>query len=142
MRVIGLVLALGVVVAPLAAQSQQTGGIWDGAVLRWPQDFFPRPSGPLMVLAVDAASGRVVPGANTTHVFLGNEYWDPSLASRHEAEGTLQPGYYQLSVVAPGYEKTSVRVFINELTTRLPLIIKLERAISSDPQERHLPKQR
>jgi hypothetical protein len=125
MRVARLVLALGVVLAPLAARGQQTGGIGGGAVLRWPQDFIPRPPGPL-ILAVDAASGMLVSGAHATHVDL--------------VDDTLPPGYYQLSVVAPGYQKTSVRVFIDELTT--PLLIKLEKAISSDPRERHPAKQR
>jgi len=133
MRVIGLVLALGIVLAPRAAPAQQPERFVDGAVLRWYQDFLPRPRGPLMILAIDAASGRLVPGANTTHVYLGNEYWDVGLASSRGVGDTFEPGYYHVSVVVPGYKETSVRVFSSVLNSRLPLVIRLEKATPSDP---------
>jgi hypothetical protein len=117
MRVIGLVLALGVVLAPLAASA-----------------------GSLLILAVDAVSGRLPPEATATYVYLGNEYWDVPLTSSRTAEYTLEPGDYQVSVVAPGYKETSVRVFLTASTARIPLIVKLEKATSSDPPERHRPK--
>ena len=105
----------------------------DGAVLRRYQDFLPRPRGPLMILAIDAASGRLVPGANTTHVYLGNEDWDAGLASPRGVGDAFEPGYYHVSVVAPGDKETSVRVLSSVLNSRLPLVIRLEKATPSDP---------
>ena len=66
-------------------------------------------------------------------MYLGNEYWDTLQPSSRRAVDTFAPGYYHVSVVAPGYKQTTVRVFSSVLNSRMPLVIKLEKATPSSP---------
>jgi len=118
MRLIGPVLVLGVVLTSSAASG-----------------------GSLAILVVDAVSGRLLPDAIVTYVYLGNEYWDRPASSRNPPGYALDPGDYEVTVAAPGYKETSLRVFLTAMTARMPFIVRMEKA-SSDPQERHPAKQR